>query len=196
MSRQNRSIRLKADPLKLAVATKYYHDKNKDLERTAERLMLLVGYMQTLVDAMEDSLDGMNTPFSMKVKNRTARINAAVGDFIKVMEPDIITDARAAYVEFSEILFASLDSFFTDMHREDDIPSVEVRRRAKLRYHDPYKTDVAERTAAFEDGYAKGYIDCVDDIHRQLRSMPDDEHGDAVVHIEEDGKVRIRKVEP
>ena len=48
-------------------------------------------------------------------------------------------------------------------------------RRAKLRYHDPYPTDVKERTAAFEDGYCKGYTDAMDDVMREVAELSDEE---------------------
>lgn len=70
-----------------------------------------------------------------------------------------------------------------------------LRRRAKLRYHDPYPDHVKERTEAFEDGYTKGYVDAMDDFMRELANLSEAEDQKLVVDIT-DGKVKINKLNP
>ena len=56
------------------------------------------------------------------------------------------------------------------------------------------KDHVAEQTAAFVDGYEKGYVDCVDDIRRELMKLKDVGDSQAVIDIV-GGQVTINRVE-
>jgi hypothetical protein len=80
------------------------------------------------------------------------------------------------------------------MHRDEPEATYNVRRRAKLRCHEPFPTDVKERTAAFEDGYVKGYTDAMDDVMREVAELSDDNDTMLSVTIGDDGKINIRKL--
>ena len=98
-----------------------------------------------------------------------------------------------AYMAFSDAIQNALDSFFDDMHRDEPEATLQVQRRAKLRYHDPYSEHVKECTMAFEDGYCKGYTDCVRDVQRELIKLKDVGDAQAVINIV-DGQVEISPV--
>lgn len=167
---------------------------NHLVERTGECLLLLSGYMAYRVEIMKDGIDG-NSPFVMKLRNKTAGILRACDDFLQVIEPLIKPgdDAKEAYIYFNEVITQSLDSLFDDIHRDFDEPQLSITRRAKLRYHDPYPTAIKECTAAFEDGYCKGYTDAMDDFVREVANLADDTDTMLSVTIGDDGKINIRK---
>lgn len=168
---------------------------NHLVERTGECLLLLSGYMAYRVEIMKDGIDG-NSPFVMKLRNKTAGILRACDDFLQVIEPLIKPgdDAKEAYIYFNEAITQSLDSLFDDIHRDFDDPPLSITRRAKLRYHDPYKTDVKERTAAFEDGYCKGFMDAMDDFMKTVADLGETNEKLAVGVV--DGKITIKPLEP
>lgn len=134
--------------------------------RTGEALLLLTNYIAYRLDILKDDIgDRTPTPFVVKLSNRTNGINRACEEFLKTIEPYMTgPEIKERYSWFSEVIFQQLDSLFDDMHRDYQDPTMEVKRRAKLRYHDPYMTDVKERTAAFEDGYCKGFMDAMGDF--------------------------------
>lgn len=131
--------------------------------KTGEALLLLTNYIAYRLDILKDDIgDRTPTPFVVKLSNRTNGINRACEEFLKTIEPYMTgPEIKERYSWFSEVIFQQLDSLFDDMHRDYQDPTMEVKRRAKLRYHDPYMTDVKERTAAFEDGYCKGFMDAM-----------------------------------
>lgn len=197
MSRHHRNIKTMPTPNQAAtlraVAKEWTDQQNRLMERTAEIVTFMTGYLLNRMETLAEGLDN-NTPFSMRLKNRTNHIVKSCEEFLAVMEPYIEGDAkRQAYLEVSDIVFPMLDRLFDDLHRDEQSPSVKLVRRAKLRYHDPYKEHVAEQTAAFEDGYCKGYKDCVADIHRELAALKDDGDTQAVINIV-DGHVQIERV--
>ena len=176
------------------VAHQYCHDQNNLMERTAEVVTFMTGYLVNRMETLAEGLDN-NTPFSMRLKNRTNHIVKSCEEFLAAMEPYIKgEDKRQAYLEVVDIVFPMLDRLFDDIHRDEKNPSMKLVRRAKLRYHDPYREHVAEQTAAFEDGYCKGYKDCVADIHRELAAIKDDGDTQAVIDIV-DGQVNIRTLQ-
>ena len=179
----------------MSVARQYCAKQNGLMERTAEVVTFLTGYMLQKMESLDANLDA-NTPFSQRLKNRTNHVAKSCEEFLEVMEPYIEGDQKkTAYMEVSDLIFPLLDNLFDDLHREDNQPSLKLTRRAKLRYHDPYKAMVAERQESFEDGYCKGYKDCVADIHRELAQLKDAGDPMAVIDII-DGSVSIRRVEP
>jgi hypothetical protein len=141
--------------------------------KTGEALLLLTNYMAYRLDILKDDIgDRTPTPFVVKLNNRTNGINRACEEFLKTIEPYMTgPDLKERYSWFSEVIFQQLDSLFDDMHRDLQDPTMEVKRRAKLRYHDPYMTDVKERTAAFEDGYCKGFMDAMGDFMRTVAEL-------------------------
>jgi len=153
-----------------AVVGTYAEKKNRNLELSAERIMLVMGYLQDELDRVNDSLDGMNTPFSMRLKNRTARVVRDLSEFMDVLGADIQgAEKREAWVHYTDIFNTCLDSFFATMHSDEHQASLDLKRKAKLRYHDPYKVAVRECTEAFEDGYVKGFCDCVDEFAKSAK---------------------------
>lgn len=131
---------------------------NHLVERTGECILILSGYIAYRIEMMIDGIDG-NSPFVMRLRNRSNQIIRACDDFVSVFEPHIKKgeEYKEAYSFFSEAVTQSLDALFDDLHRDYADPSLALTRRAKLRYHDPYMTDVKERQAAFEDGFCKGF---------------------------------------
>lgn len=151
--------------LKTQVYAKYDVISNKT-SRCGEAMLLLGNYMAYRIDILNDEI-GDRTPsqFVVKMRNRVNGVSRAVDELIRTLEPHMTGDhIKERYSWFSEVIFQSLDSLFEDMHHDEQEPTLQVQRRAKLRYHDPYMTDVKERTAAFEDGYCKGFMDAMGDF--------------------------------
>lgn len=166
---------------------------NHLVERTGEAIILLVGYITYRMERMYDGIEG-TSPFVQKLRGRTNQIIRACDDFAKVIEPYIKENKKEdVYMMFSDVITNALDSLFDDMHRDYRDTTLQVKFRAKLRYHDPYPTNVAERTEAFEDGYCKGYTDCVHDVQRELIKLKDLGDAQAVINIV-DGQVEISPV--
>jgi hypothetical protein len=167
---------------------------NHLVERTGECLLLTTSYMAYRIEVMLDGID-KNSPFVMRLRNRATTILRACDDFIKVMEPMIKPgdDYKKAYGFFSDVIQNALDSLFDDLHRDYPEAQLQVVRRAKLRYHDPYPTAIKECTAAFEDGYVKGYTDAMDDFMREVANLADNTDTMLSVTIGDDGKINIRK---
>lgn len=170
---------------------------NHLVERTGECILILSGYIAYRIEMMIDGIDG-NSPFVMRLRNRSNQIVRACDDFVSVFEPQIKKgeEYKEAYSFFSEAVTQSLDALFDDLHRDYADPSLALTRRAKLRYHDPYMTDVKERQAAFEDGFCKGFTACVDDIRAELVKLKDVGDAKAVIDISAAGQVTIKPVEP
>ena len=165
---------------------------NHLVERTGEAVILLSNYISYRIDLMLDGVDG-NSPFVMKLRNRSNTVIRACDDFAKVLEPYIEGEMKKkAYMFFSDAVQNALDSLFDDMHRDEPEATAQIRRRAKLRYHDPYPTDIKERTEAFEDGYTKGYTDAMDDFMRELAALGETDQK-LVVDVT-DRKVNIKKL--
>lgn len=168
-------------------------EMNHLVERTGEAIILLSGYIAYRMDRMYEGIKG-TSPFVQKLRGRTNQIIRSCDDFAKVMEPYIKDNKKEdVYMMFSEVITNALDSLFDDMHRDEPDTTLQVKFRAKLRYHDPYPTNVAERTEAFEDGYVKGYTDCVRDVQRELIKLKDVGDAQAVINIV-DGQVDISPV--
>ena len=166
---------------------------NHIVERTGEIVILLTGYITYRMEQMNEGIEG-SSPFVQKLRNRTNQVVRSCEDFLKVLEPYIKENKKQdAYMAFSDAIQNALDSFFDDMHRDEPEATLQVKRRAKLRYHDPYKEHVKECTEAFEDGYEKGYTDCVRDVQRELIKLKDVGDAQAVINIV-DGQVDISPV--
>jgi hypothetical protein len=166
------------------------------VQRTGEAIVILASYIAYRMDMMNDLLEGeVASAFVNKLRNRSNGVVRACADFTRTIEPYIQgEEKKKAYSYFSEIITQCLDSLFEDIHRDEPEATYNVRRRAKLRYHDPYPTDVKERTAAFEDGYCKGYTDAMDDVMREVAELSDDNDTMLSVTIGDDGKINIRKL--
>lgn len=141
--------------------------------RCGEAMLLLGNYMAYRIDILNDEIgDCTPTQFVMKMRNRVNGITRACDELIRTLEPHMTgPDLHQRYSWFSEVIFQALDSLFDDMHRDEQDPTLQVQRRAKLRYHDPYMTDVKERTAAFEDGYCKGFMDAMGDFMKTVAEL-------------------------
>lgn len=146
---------------------------NRTVELTGEAILLLANYIAYRADMMTDALKGEQpSAFTNRLRNRTATILRATDDFAKAFDPMVKGLGRMdSYMAFSDIVQSSLDSFFEDLHRQEPEATMQVIRRAKLRYHDPYMTDVKERTAAFEDGYCKGFMDAMGDFMKTVEEL-------------------------
>ena len=156
---------------------------NHLVERTGEIVILLVGYITYRMEQMNDGIEG-TSPFVQKLRNRTNQVVRSCEDLLKVLDPYIKENKKQdAYMAFSDAIQNALDSFFDDMHRDEPEATLQVKRRAKLHYHDPYKEHVKECTEAFEDGYEKGYTDCVRDVQRELIKLKDVGDAQAVINI-------------
>lgn len=206
MSRHHRHINI--DPVSQQVAViktvakglnKADTDQGKVMDhrvqRTGEAIFILSGYIAYRIDLMMDVLKG-ETPsaFVNKLRNRSAGIVRACDEFHKTIEPYIEGDEKhKAYLWFSDIITNALDSLFEDMHQDEPEASAQIRRRAKLRYHDPYPTDVKERTEAFEDGYTKGYGDAMCDFVKEVAKLSDGPNSNLSVGIV-DGKITIKPI--
>ena len=141
--------------------------------RCGEAMLLLGNYMAYRIDILNDEI-GNRTPtqFVQKLRNRVNGITRACDELIKTLVPHMTgPEIQERYSWFSEVVFRALDSLFEDMHRDEQAPTLQVQRRAKLRYHDPYMTDVKERTAAFEDGYCKGFMDAMGDFMKTVQEL-------------------------
>lgn len=167
---------------------------NHLVERTGECILILSGYIAYRIEMMIDGIDG-NSPFVMRLRNRSNQIVRACDDFIRVFEPRIKQgeEYKEAYSFFSEAITQSLDSLFDDMHRDYAAPSLALTRRAKLRYHDPYQAKVRECQAAFEDGYIKGYTDAMDDFMREVAKISEGEDKLLSVTIGDEGRITIKQ---
>jgi len=168
---------------------------NRTVELTGEAILLLANYIAYRADLMNDALKGEQpSAFTNRLRNRTTTILRATDDFAKAFDPMVQRLGRMdGYMAFSDIVQSSLDSFFEDLHRQEPEATMQVVRRAKLRYRDPYPTAIKECTAAFEDGYCKGYTDAMDDFMREVANLADDTDTMLSVTIGDDGKINIRK---
>lgn len=168
---------------------------NRTVELTGEAILLLANYIAYRADLMNDALKGEQpSAFTNRLRNRTTTILRATDDFAKAFDPMVKSLGRMdGYMAFSDIVQSSLDSFFEDLHRQEPEATLQVVHRAKLRYHDPYPTAIKECTAAFEDGYCKGYTDAMDDFVREVANLADDTDTMLSVTIGDDGKINIRK---
>lgn len=176
-----------------AVGREFDRVNNHLMERTGEIVLLISGYLAYRIETMVERLDG-NTPFSMRLRNRGNGIIKACDEFAKTIEPYIDGEEKhKAYLWFSDIISNALDSLFDDMHRDEPEATLQVTRRAKLRYHDPYMTDVKERTAAFEDGYCKGFMDAMGDFMKTVAELGET-HEKLTVGIIND-KITIKPIE-
>lgn len=201
MSRHNRHNRLTQDQGTVVAALDqveafFRRDAermNHLVERTAECVLLLSGYMAYRLDVMRDGIDG-NSPFVMKLSNRANAVLRACDDFLKVMEPMIKAgdEYKQAYGQYSDTITQCLDSLFADLHRPDPEPTYEVTRRAKLRYHEPYQAKVRECQAAFEDGYVKGWMDAMTEALKEVARISDSSETMLTVHAE-NGKLKLTK---
>ena len=163
--------------------------------RTAEALLLLANYVDYRIDLLNDHIgDRTPTQFVVKLRNRANGVTTACREFYKTIEPHMTgPDIQERYSRFSEVVFQALDSLFDDMHRDGQDPTLQVMRRAKLRYHDPYMTDVKERTAAFEDGYCKGFMDAMGDFMKTVADLGETNEKLTVGVV--DGKININPIE-
>jgi hypothetical protein len=120
--------------------------------RTGEIALLLGNYLAYRIDILNDEIgDRTPTQFVVKLRNRVNGVSRACDELVKTLEPHMTGPSiQERYSWFSEVVFQALDSLFDDMHRDEQDPTLQVQRRAKLRYHDPYMTDVKERTAALK----------------------------------------------
>lgn len=165
------------------------------VQRAGEAIAILGSYIAYRIDIMNDILkDEKVVPFVQKLRNRSNGITRACEEFAKTIEPYIEGEEKhKAYGYFSEIITQGLDSLFEDMHRDEPEATYNVRRRAKLRCHEPFPTDVKERTAAFEDGYCKGYTDAMDDFMKEVANISEGEDKLLSVTIGEEGKITIKQ---
>lgn len=168
---------------------------NRTVELTGEAILLLANYIAYRADLMNDALKGEQpSAFTNRLRNRTTTILRATDDFAKIFDPMVKSLGRMdGYMAFSDIVQSSLDSFFEDLHRQEPEATMQVVRRAKLRYRDPYPTAIKECTAAFEDGYCKGYTDAMDDFMREVAKLSDNTDTMLNVTIGDDGKINISK---
>lgn len=168
---------------------------NRTVELTGEAILLLANYIAYRADLMNDALkDEQPSAFTNRLRNRTTTILRATDDFAKIFDPMIKSLGRMdGYMAFSDIVQSSLDSFFEDLHRQEPEATMQVIRRAKLRYRDPYPTAIKECTAAFEDGYCKGYTDAMDDFIKEVANVSEDEDKLLSVTIGDDGKINIKQ---
>lgn len=176
-----------------AFVRQYETRNNKLMEHTAQTVLPLISYVNNSIENMVEHLDE-NTAFSQRLRNRGNHAIKACEEFIEVFEGLVVEGGMDAFAEMCEILFPCLDSWFGTVILGKDVnPTLEVTRRAKLRYHEPYKTAVKEQTAAFEDGYTKGYCDCVNDVTKELAKLVQQDIETAVIKID-GGKVNIEPV--
>lgn len=190
MTKQKKTL----TPVEYATAMQFvrqYEEKNNRLmEHTAEVALPLISYVNMKIEDMVQNLE-QNTPFSMKLRNRGNQAIRACEEFIKTFEGLLVKDGMEAFGDMAETLFPCLDSWFEVTRRGLDVnPPSEVRRRAKLRYHDPYVAKIKECQDSFEDGYEKGYCDCVNDVTRELVKLTKQDIDKAKIIIK-DGKVNI-----
>lgn len=200
MSRHNRHIAIdpsaSASQLAVlrAVGREFDRVNNNLMERTAEVVLLLSGYLLYRIENMTERLDS-NTPFSMRLRNRSNTIIRACDEFVSAFEPYIEGKKKHDdYASMSDVIFGNLDSLFDDMHRDEPEATMQIRRRAKLRYHDPYPEHVKECTEAFEDGYTKGYTDAMADFIKEVAKASDDNDKQLSVGIV-DGKITIKTLD-
>jgi hypothetical protein len=177
-----------------AVCRNFDDSHNRVMERTASIIIPLVSYAMQQVEDANQALDGINTPFWLKVRNDLNGIYRACEKYTTDFEGLLVEGGMQAFGEMTDSLFPCLDSWFDVITKGKDVnPSLEVRRRAKLRYHDPYVAKIKECQNAFEDGYEKGYCDCVNDVTKELAKLVQQDIETAVINIE-NGKVNIEPV--
>ena len=200
MSRHNRHIAIdpsaSASQLAVlrAVGREFDRVNNNLMERTAEVVLLLSGYLLYRIENMTERLDS-NTPFSMRLRNRSNTIIRACDEFVSAFEPYIEgVRKRHDYIAMSDVIYGNLDSLFDDMHRDEPESTMQIRRRAKLRYHDPYPEHVKECTEAFEDGYTKGYTDAMTEFIKEVAKASGDDDKQLSVGIV-DGKITIKTLD-
>ena len=177
-----------------AVCRDFDDSHNRVMERTAQVIIPLVSYINNKVEDMVDALDGNNSSFSMKVRNKANGVIRACEEYIDVFEGLLIEGGMKAFGEMTDILYPCLDSWFDTITQAKDVnPTLEVRRRAKLRYHDPFVAKIKECQESFEDGYEKGYCACVNDVTKELAKLVQQDIETAVIKID-NGKVNIEPV--
>lgn len=171
------------------------HALNRLVERTGEAMLLLSDYIVYRMEVMTESLDDATpSAFTNRLRNRSNGIIRACDEFNRTLEPYIKGEEKQkAHLWFSDVLSQALDSLFDDMHRDEPETTLQLRRRAKLRYHDPYPDHVKERTEAFEDGYTKGYTDAMDDFIREVAKLGASADSNLSVDIK-DGQIQINKI--
>lgn len=186
----------KLSPAQWEIAMRYMQEferkNNRLMSVTALTVLPLIGYIVGKIEDMDAKLDNNNS-FSMKLKNKSNNAIRACDEFIKTFE-DLIVSNKDGYGHMTDMLYPCLDSWFDTLVAQKDVaPSSEVIRRAKLRYHDPFVAKVKECQNAFEDGYEKGYCDCVNDVTKELAKLVQQDIETAVIKID-GGKVNIEPV--
>ena len=181
-------------PVQYAAAeqfVRHYETKNNGLmEHTAQVALPLISYVNGKIEDMVERLDE-NTPFSMKLRNRGNQAIRACEEFIKTFEGLLADGGMNAFGEMTDTLFPCLDSWFEVARTGRDVnPPSDVIRRAKLRYHDPYVAQIRECQESFEDGYEKGYCDCVGDVTKEIVKLTEQDIDQARIIIRE-GRVKI-----
>lgn len=161
------------------------------MKRTAEVILLLSGYIAYRLDTMTDHL-AKSQPYAVRLRNRANTAIRACDEVVKLMEGDVMECNREDYGQESDTLFQCLDSLFEDFHHDEDKPTLQVMRRAKLRYHDPFVAKIKECQHAFEDGYCKGYTDAMDDFMRAAADASEGIDANLLVDIDDEGKVSIK----
>lgn len=194
MSKKKKQITPEQYQVLKAVCRDFDDSHNRVMERTAQIIIPLVSYINNKVEDMVNATDGINTPFSMKIRNKANSVLRACEEYIDVFEGLLVEGGMKAFGEMTDILYPCLDSWFDTITQAKDVnPSLEVRRRAKLRYHDPFVAKVKECQESFEDGYEKGYCDCVNDVTKELAKLVQQDIETAVIKID-GGKVNIEPV--
>lgn len=166
------------------------------VQRTGEAVLFLSSYIAYRIELINDMLKGEQpSAFVNKLRNRSNGVVRSCDELAKTIEPYIEGEERQkAYGWFSDIITNALDSLLEDIHREEDEPTTQIVRRAKLRYHDPYPEHVKECTEAFEDGYTKGYTDAMTDFVKEVAKLGTGTDKDLSVGIV-DGKITIKPMD-
>lgn len=170
-------------------------EQNSIIVRTATMLLPIINYANEKLEYMIENLES-NNRFSMKFRNLANHAIKECEKFVNVMEaeiPDKMHHER--YTRMFESFGMALDRWYDDLClgtcEEEQVqqPTLDLKRRAKLRYRDPYKTCVKECNDAFEDGYTKGWQDAINELMHRLQGKQGekmelnfDEHGGIIIN--------------
>lgn len=128
---------------------------NHAIEQAATVCHFMLSYMSNAVDDMKKELDGMNTPFAQRIRNRHAAAAREINAFLDAFDPLISKDAMDEFFRSSECFFVAMDNFFKieQGYADEGKRALEIRRAAALRYHDPLEKNTQR---IFQEGFMKG----------------------------------------
>lgn len=128
-----------------------------EMSHTATILTYMMQYSSVSLDVLNDTLDGDNCDFSVKLRNKARVAMIACNDFIVTFEPLINPDSKQEWNDGYGQFQMAMDNYFKpekayDKHSDAE-RAREISRAAALRYHDPLEKNPQRN---FEEGFRLG----------------------------------------